>query len=90
MFHCFAIVSAEKCPCEKKNVFKGTQVGPLLVLVCHCFRENVIVTCKIVSFLRSLDNFLLKMLLCVCVFLFAFFFDCLFVCFEINFKMELM
>ena len=40
--------------------FKGTQMGPLLVLVCPCFRENVIVTCKIVSFLCSLDNFLLK------------------------------
>ena len=35
-------------------------MGPLLVLVCPCFRENVIVTCKIVSFLCSLDNFLLK------------------------------
>ena len=29
---------------------KGTQMGPLLVLVCPCFSENVIVTCKIVSF----------------------------------------
>ena len=39
-------------------------MGPLLVLVCSCFRENVIVTCKIVSFLYSLENnFLLKMLL---------------------------
>ena len=36
-------------------------MGPLLVLVCPCFRENVIVTCKIVSFLCSLDNFPLKM-----------------------------
>ena len=34
-------------------------MGPLLVLVCTCFRENVIATCKIVS-LCSLDNFLLK------------------------------
>ena len=40
--------------------FKGTQKGPLLVLVSPCFRENVIVTCQIVSFLCSLDNFLLK------------------------------
>ena len=39
---------------------KGTQIGPLLVLVCPCFRENVIVTCKIMLFLCSLDNFLLK------------------------------
>ena len=38
---------------------KGTQMGPLLVLVCSCFRESIIVTCKIVSFLCSLDNFLL-------------------------------
>ena len=35
-------------------------MGPLLVLVSPCFRENVNVTCKIVSFLCSLDNFLLK------------------------------
>ena len=31
-----------------------------LVLVCPCFRENVIVTYKIVSFLCSLNYFLLK------------------------------
>ena len=35
-------------------------MGPLLVLVCPCLRENVIVTCKTVSFLCSLDHFLLK------------------------------
>ena len=35
-------------------------MGPVLVLVCPCFRENVIVTFKIGSFLCSLDNFLLK------------------------------
>ena len=36
-------------------------MGPLLALVCPCFRKNVIVTCKIVSFfLSSLDNFLQK------------------------------
>ena len=35
-------------------------MGPLLVLVCPWFRENVTVTCKIVSFLCSSDNFLLK------------------------------
>ena len=35
-----------------------------LILVCSCFsfRENVIVICKIVSFLCSLDNLLLKIL----------------------------
>ena len=35
-------------------------MGPLLVLVSPCFRENVNVIDKIVSFLCSLDNFLLK------------------------------
>ena len=33
-------------------------MGPLLVLVSPCFRENVVVTCKIESFLCSLDNLL--------------------------------
>ena len=40
------------------KAFKGTQMGPLLILVSPCFRENVNVTCKIV-FLCSLYNFLL-------------------------------
>ena len=35
-------------------------MGPLLVLVSLCFRENVVATCKIVSFLCSLDNLLQK------------------------------
>ena len=35
-------------------------MGPLVVNVSPYFRENVNVTCKIVSFLYSLDNFLLK------------------------------
>ena len=39
---------------------KDRVTGPRLVHVCPCFRENVIFTCKIVSFLRSLDSFLLK------------------------------
>ena len=38
-------------------------MGPLLVLICPYFRENAIVTCKIVSFPCSLDNFLLKNLI---------------------------
>ena len=46
--------------CNHGNVVKGTQMGPLLVFVSPCFRENVKVTCKIVSFLSSLDHFLLK------------------------------
>ena len=35
-------------------------MGPLLVLVSPCFREKIIVTCKIGSFLCSLDNLLQK------------------------------
>ena len=35
-------------------------MGPLLVLVSPCFRENVVVTCKIGSFSCSLDNLLWK------------------------------
>ena len=35
-------------------------MDPLLVLVSPCFRENVVVTCKIGSFLCSLDNLLQK------------------------------
>ena len=41
-------------------LIKGTQMGPQLVLVSPSFRENIIVTCKIVSFLCSLDYFILK------------------------------
>ena len=37
---------------------KGCGMGPWLVLVSPCFRENVVATCKIVSFLGSLDNLL--------------------------------
>ena len=39
---------------------KGRVMGPLLVLVCPFSKENIIVTCNIVSFLRSLYNFLMK------------------------------
>ena len=38
------------------NMFKGCGMGPWLVLVSPCFRENVVATCKIGSFLCSLDN----------------------------------
>ena len=40
--------------------FKGCGMGPWLVLVFLCFRENVVATCKIGSFLCSLDNLLQK------------------------------
>ena len=35
-------------------------MGPLFVLVSPCFRENVVATCQIWSFLCSLDNLLQK------------------------------
>ena len=40
--------------------FNRCGMGPLLVLVSPCFRGNVVVTCKIGSFLCSLDNLLQK------------------------------
>ena len=43
-----------------KPKLTGCRMGPLLVLVSPCFRENVVVTCKIAPFLCSLDNVLLK------------------------------
>ena len=39
---------------------KGCGMGTLFVLVSPCFRENVVVTCKIGSFLCNLDNVLQK------------------------------
>ena len=45
---------------RKTACFKGCGMGTLFVLVSRCFRENVVVTNKIVSFLCSLDNILLK------------------------------
>ena len=41
-------------------MFKGCGMGPWLVFVSPCFWENVVATCKIVSFLCSLDNLLQK------------------------------
>ena len=46
--------------CTHSTPLKGCGMGPLLVLVSPCFRENVVATCKIVSFLCSLDNLLQK------------------------------
>ena len=45
---------------SKENLFKWCGMGPLLVLESPCFRENVVVTCKILSFLCSLNNLLQK------------------------------
>ena len=39
---------------------KGCGMGPWLVLVSPCFRENIVATCKIGSFSCSLDNLLQK------------------------------
>ena len=43
-------------------LLKGCEMGPLLVLVSPCFRENIVVTSKTGSFyiLSSLDNLLQK------------------------------
>ena len=38
------------------EALKGCGMGPWLVLVSPCFRKNVVATCKIGSFLCSLDN----------------------------------
>ena len=45
------------------DFLKGRVMGPLFALVCTYFGKNVIVTCKIVSFMYSLDNFFLKNLI---------------------------
>ena len=42
------------------TTLKGCGMGPWLVLVSPCFRENVVATCKIGSFLCNLDNLLPK------------------------------
>ena len=42
------------------TLLKGCGMGPWLVLVSPCFRENVVATCKIGSDLCSLDNLLQK------------------------------
>ena len=41
---------------KSKLSIKGCGMGPWLVLVSLCFRENIVATCKIGSFLGSLDN----------------------------------
>ena len=49
----------KKVKMAKLNI-KGCGMGTLFVLVSPCFRENVVVTCKVGSFLCSLDNLLQK------------------------------
>ena len=41
-------------------ILKGCGMGQWLVLVSPCFRKNAVATCKIGSFLCSLDNLLQK------------------------------
>ena len=53
-------VHGEAHPGPRLTLFKGCGMGPWLVLVSPCFRENVVATCKIGSFLCSLDNLLQK------------------------------
>ena len=62
---CFCFYSSSFFTARLKDVnnkgnIKGCGMGPWLVLVFPCFRENVVATCKIVSFLCSLDNLLQK------------------------------
>ena len=45
---------------SRTNWLNGCGMGSLLVFVSPCLRENVVVTCKIGSFLCSLDNLLQK------------------------------
>ena len=44
----------------KGSRLTGCGMGPWLVLVSPCFRENVVATCKIECVLCSLDNLLQK------------------------------
>ena len=57
-----------EAPSPSLERVKGCGMGPWLVLVSPCFRENVVATCKIGSFLCNLDNLLQKY---VVVFLFG-------------------
>ena len=45
---------------QSQSVLKGCGMGPWLVLVSPCFRENEVATYKIGSFLCNLDNLLQK------------------------------
>ena len=54
--------------CYSERYLKGCGMGPWLVLVSPCFRVNVVATCKIGSFLCSLDNLLQKNVIIVLFF----------------------
>ena len=68
-------------------MIKGCGMGPWLHLVSPCFRENVVATCKIGSFLCSLDNLLHKNVIGFFFLLVFFFFFFFFL--KSNFKIEL-
>ena len=53
-------IALRDCFLTTKYCLKGCGMGTLFVLVSPCFRENVVVTCKIGSFLCSLNNLLQK------------------------------
>ena len=58
------LVTIKPCMTRLKFIYtfliKGCGMGPCLVLVSPCFRENAVAICKIGSFLCSLDNILQK------------------------------
>ena len=66
----FEPVKVKRSVFNNKNhtAFKGRVICPLHALVCPCLMTNVIVKCKIVSFLLSLYSFLFTM----CFFFFFF------------------
>ena len=59
--HCSSLLTVEKTLSIQVWIqLKECGMGPWLVLVSLCFRENVAASCKIGSFLCSLDNLLQK------------------------------
>ena len=62
----FRIMILLAVTCCFVSISMGEEWGPWLVLVSPCFRETVVVTCKIGSFLCNLDNLLQKNLIVFC------------------------
>ena len=60
MYMLYTMFCIKTIDSRKAHCFKGCGMGPWLVLVSPCFRENRVATCKIGSFLYSLDNLLQK------------------------------
>ena len=58
--YCFSLAKGAILYPRITHHFKGCGMGTMFVLVFPCFRENVVITCKIGSFLCSLDNLLQK------------------------------